>query len=560
MIFLPIVGRELRVAARRGGTYWLRVAAAGVALVLGGGMLLLTLVPFGGRSQSGGMMFAALSWLGLLAALGAGLFFTSDCLSEEKREGTLGFLFLTDLRGYDVVLGKLLATSLRSVFPLLAVFPILALTQLLGGVERGQFWRTFLAIGNAAFFSLSAGLLVSAVSRQALKALAGTLGLLLLFLGLGAFTDGMIAQATGRMVPRLSLASPMYAFTSADTGRMFWAALLVNQIVAWSLLALACVLVRRTWQSQPRHSLEGDLLSRMFRSQRASPRGRRLRERLLETTPVTWLLARDNSQRLFVWALALVMFIGFVPLVLLGGSSNNWWAGWRFLGNFLVYGLELWVAASACQFLAEARRSGLLELLLATPLSSREIALGAWRGLVRLFAAPVLVIVCAQFTLVLLGGRGVARSMVAVSGVDWLASVFGIVGVLVALCNLIALGWFGLWMGLTSRNALIATLKTIVFVQIIPWFAIWFVTMTMISLLAFAGGWMGRQTNVSPTLTGNWFLAAFVLGPMILTLLKAIGFWVLTRRKLAGRLREVAQRAIVPLRPTKLPPALPRTA
>ena len=38
----------------------------------------------------------------------------ADCRGEEKREGTLGLLFLTDLQGYDVVLGKYLATSPRS--------------------------------------------------------------------------------------------------------------------------------------------------------------------------------------------------------------------------------------------------------------------------------------------------------------------------------------------------------------------------------------------------------------------------------------------------------------
>ena len=31
---------------------------------------------------------------------------TADCLSEEKREGTLGLLFLTDLRGYDIVVSS----------------------------------------------------------------------------------------------------------------------------------------------------------------------------------------------------------------------------------------------------------------------------------------------------------------------------------------------------------------------------------------------------------------------------------------------------------------------
>src|ERR1041384_7213868 len=115
MIFLPIVERELRLASRKRGTFWLRVIAALVAVVIGVGFMVIqyvTAVAFGGgRLQLGGPLFSTLTWLCFAAALSAGLFFTSDCLSEEKREGTLGFLFLTDLSGYDVVLGKLLARS-----------------------------------------------------------------------------------------------------------------------------------------------------------------------------------------------------------------------------------------------------------------------------------------------------------------------------------------------------------------------------------------------------------------------------------------------------------------
>ncbi len=35
MIFLPIVARELRIAARRPGTYWVRWAAALTIIVVG---------------------------------------------------------------------------------------------------------------------------------------------------------------------------------------------------------------------------------------------------------------------------------------------------------------------------------------------------------------------------------------------------------------------------------------------------------------------------------------------------------------------------------------------
>src|SRR5258708_14490531 len=104
-----------------------------------------------GTAQMGSILFYALTWTCLAAAFSDGLFFTADCLSEGKREGTIGFLFLTDLRGYDVVLGKLLATSLRGFYSLLAVLPILAMTLMMGGVTGAQFWKTALALVNALF-------------------------------------------------------------------------------------------------------------------------------------------------------------------------------------------------------------------------------------------------------------------------------------------------------------------------------------------------------------------------------------------------------------------------
>jgi len=80
--------------------------------------------------------------LTLAATIVSGLFLTADCLSEEKREGTLGFLFLTDLRGYDVVFGKLVATSLRGFYAMLAALPVMGVTLVLGGITGEQFWKT----------------------------------------------------------------------------------------------------------------------------------------------------------------------------------------------------------------------------------------------------------------------------------------------------------------------------------------------------------------------------------------------------------------------------------
>ena len=117
-----------------------------------------------------------LSGYAFILCLLTGVLLTSDCLSQEKRDGTLGLLFLTDLKGYDVVLGKFIATSLNAFYGLLALLPVMALPLLLGGVTGAEFWRTALALVNALFFSLAPGICVSAFSRVSDRAVRNALG------------------------------------------------------------------------------------------------------------------------------------------------------------------------------------------------------------------------------------------------------------------------------------------------------------------------------------------------------------------------------------------------
>src|SRR5216684_7169785 len=132
MTVLPIVERELRVASRRGGTFWTRLAITLAAILIGLIIFVLTLgFP---PAQTGRHIFEWLSGLLFIYCVGYGRRATADCLSEEKREGTLGLLFLTDLKGYDVVLGKLAANSLNVFYCVLAVLPVLAVPLLMGGV------------------------------------------------------------------------------------------------------------------------------------------------------------------------------------------------------------------------------------------------------------------------------------------------------------------------------------------------------------------------------------------------------------------------------------------
>src|SRR4051812_29272062 len=109
MILLPVIERELRAAARSKATYRNRFIAA-VA------MIGVTVWVFFERRwmpqhQIGREVFESVSLTSLIVALVAGLFSTADSISEERREGTLGLLYLTDLRSGHVVFGKLVAHS-----------------------------------------------------------------------------------------------------------------------------------------------------------------------------------------------------------------------------------------------------------------------------------------------------------------------------------------------------------------------------------------------------------------------------------------------------------------
>jgi ABC-type transport system involved in cytochrome c biogenesis permease component len=162
---LPLVARELRIRARQKTTYWTRCAIGGLAMMAAAGEM-MTSANATNPNLVGQATFRMVSWLGFLLACGCALV-TADALSRERREGTLGLLLLTKLKGYDVVLGKLCASGLMASFALFGILPALGIVVLAGGVSRGQFERTALALLNAIFLFLVVGTWISSRSESA---------------------------------------------------------------------------------------------------------------------------------------------------------------------------------------------------------------------------------------------------------------------------------------------------------------------------------------------------------------------------------------------------------
>src|SRR5580658_4826277 len=209
MRFLPIVERELREGSRRRGTYWLRVRVAFQALLIGVAGYFVNF--FQPTLKLGTVLFWGLSGVSLLFCLLAGRRSTADCISLEKREGTLGLLFLTDLKGYDVVLGKMAATSIAGFYALVGIFPVLAIPLLTGGITNGEFWRMVLVLVNTFFLSLAIGIFASAVSREYRTAMAMNFFLALLIMLVPSACEAACEVGLRRPVTWLFYSCPVFS-------------------------------------------------------------------------------------------------------------------------------------------------------------------------------------------------------------------------------------------------------------------------------------------------------------------------------------------------------------
>ncbi len=494
--FLPIVDRELRAAARRKSTHRVRFWTALIAIFASSSGLGFVLLAQAG-SNAGNALFKVLTGYAFGLCLLAGVFLTADCLSEEKREGTLGLLFLADLKGYDVVLGKFIAMSLNAFYGLLTLLPVTALPMLLGGVTAGEFWRMALALVNALFFSLATGLWVSAFSRDSQRAMGGTLALLLfLVAGLPAlaarnpavpiFPAGWILGSISPFYPFACAMEPLY-LSESDT---FWRSLVASHLLGWLFLALASRRLGGEVGSVERGASQRQSVEASLHASRSdAPRShalaeagwltrrgsgsdtQRARERrsLGQINPVLWLMADQPGFRGLVWTI-----VGGWGVIVITESWASPRKTMQLLQTAQLCGLllKMLVGFQACSFFAQGRRSGALELLLCTPLRHGEVLKGQWLALHRFFFWPLLVFLLLNFvpwgfliSSLLSGGNlaqiwnGVFQFGMGLFRIFWFT--------LNLVVDVFAIGWAGMWLALSLKRPNLAPALTILFVLLL---------------------------------------------------------------------------------------------
>ena len=509
MRFLSVAARELRSTARQKATYRVRWITAGIFL----GLLIWLFWAFGGFTYRGAAprIFKAYSVLTMLYCLFMSTTLTADCISAERREGTLGLLFLTNLSSGEIILGKLCSSALASVYGLMAIFPMLALPLLMGGITFGNFGRTVLALLNGILSGLAVGFLASVVCKRQFTATALALGLAV-SLGGGLMLAAAVANhyvATRPLTNWLAAFSPLHTLIAADTNRSsgpsgFWHSAGAVTGLSLGCLVLTTVLLARTWRDRPKREHPWHRAGFWRPSKRTLSTGpAALRHRLLSINPLFWLAApkRVCAPVFMLIAVALTALTVYVAAPYFGHALPVGTAGpvlghlfaWLWTG-LVIHALVVYYAATtASQRLAEDKQAGALELILCTPTTERTISSGLWLAYARKMMFPVLLAVLVhmffiwQFmVMAVLDPPSQIPAAVTPGELFWSALLdrpiggrlldwqFGFMLHIALLILLLfmatwpTLGWVGRWLGLRMKHAALAPMASVALLLVPP--------------------------------------------------------------------------------------------
>lgn len=472
-MWLPVAQRELLAASRKPVLFWLRAAAPllGVLFVFLAGSGLASEPP----AQQGRTIFISIA-LGLfLYSVCAGLYFTSESITSERRDGTLPLLQVTGMRELDLVLGKLLGHSLPGISGLLAVVPILSLPVVLGGVTALDLLRVALILVGTLCLSLTVAVAASSATHSSTEALKHSIFNTLAILTAGVFAYGYVRRGAKRIAREEHTAN---AAVLLVMGIFIWgfglptgspAIMLLGVLApferllgAYSFpiecLLLAAILVYVLRSAKPFSDPE----IQPFPAE--PPHLHRLRARFRRLDPIGDRLAHTPLD--FEFALCFGILAGFLQFILClrlysGGNTDFSIVMW--LSFAAVVALYFILARRAASFLVESRRNGMLEVLFVTPVSWGEWLRVHRIAFLRLAWRPVGILMAGEVI-----GHSLALRFAGFP--DRFEFGFWFLSLTVAgyVCSVFATLWFAVLRALSSKNATTAAIWTVLVVIVLP--------------------------------------------------------------------------------------------
>jgi ABC-type transport system involved in multi-copper enzyme maturation permease subunit len=502
------------VIAKSPALYRARITNSIVLLLMGIG---LGLVYHYAGLRALGSIAQGITFVILTICIFIGVQLTSDSIAREKREGTIGLLFLTQLTSFQIVLGKLIAHGLMGFYWLLIAVPLLSLLLIIGGLEGGHL--AYLVIGalNILFFSCAVGLFVSARSIDRKKAAAyGTWIVLFFWWGMPVLAQTANYYRLPAWVEeglRLFSVSGIYNSPFAGPGARVvqapWLNLLCIQILGWIFVAAASASLRRRWQDQP-PAAKFSFREWWKNLSLGKPATRaRLRKKLLDRNPFLWLVCRHRLRGLSVW-IATIIILSFLIYTAQAAAGA--------IGLVIAFGFgltilhKMMIAAASAHQLQIEQEQGTLEMLTSTPLRVEEIIRGQLLAAYRFFRGP-------SFLVLLMHGAVVAsilfapvlQSLVSVapngSHPQLLLLLAVGVNAVMYLFDLYVLAWAGMWGAVNVRDARNAAGFAMLRIVVLPALIYGWI-MTMVSLVSWYLG--SRFVLPVPASVGLWFAICLV--------------------------------------------------
>jgi hypothetical protein len=407
MDFGPVFWWEGRRAARRWPFYAARSGLVGVLLVGLAAIWLtrvsrLDLIQAGEMAKAGEWFFDVIAVGQVSLMLFAAPAATAGAFCTQRVRGHLGLMLVTGIRPAEIVFGTLCARLLTVLATASCIVPMLALGAQIGGMPHQALLRLEVVTMGCAVVGCAIAVAFSVEAHRLHEALMGTYVVLLGWVLGYPILIAIQMTSVGRFVPAGwsggSLAINPYALVlqpiispssyHPEDDCVFLVstlalALAVGALASWrlspALLTSTDRVPRRSWLPRfpaylPFASIDAHPV--LWRECRLRP-------------PTGWLG--------LLWAGYLAGALAFTALAVgestMGGVRRTAWTG-PFNGFQSAVGLLLLSLVSPAS-LAEDRARGSLDLLLASPLSTRSLILSKWcacyRGVPALALLPTLV-------------------------------------------------------------------------------------------------------------------------------------------------------------------------
>lgn len=403
MNVLPIIVREMRRQSRQWATYGLRVLGGSVLMAVGV-MALLSAAP---GELDGADLFLVMHLVLFWAIWIVVPLATADCISRERREGTLPLLLLTPLTARDIMLAKGLAHGMRALTLGVAAVPVMVVPFLVGGIDWLDVGMVVSVNVSAFCWALAAGLLATSHNRTLHRALAWSVVWAALLFWVMMFLFGAIVwmwMVAAYNFPARSYLDWRIARHFFDMGQTFsfssdairdflrgfgqtslkspWAIsvslVALSGLGLWLLMGLAGFRLRLRSSEAGPTAAQARMVRIFCTPSIAKDYFRRWMLRKIERNPIGWLERRTWQSRVVTWSwLAVLVSIYSVTLSDAAVFGTVLQLNHQLFAHVLVGSMALTAAGS----FRRERESGVMELLMVSTLSSKEVIWGRLRGI-----------------------------------------------------------------------------------------------------------------------------------------------------------------------------------